>query len=117
LFPESVEDLGGLDFNDISAAASLKYLRSRSMRNPRWRDADSLGGYIQSGGSGRWSFGSPLQSYLAGCERALATYRQAKKRADPDTMDASWAEVCASVDRLLDAADRTAGRTIRPDLR
>jgi hypothetical protein len=115
-FPESLRDLGGLELEDVHAAASLKYLRDRSLRNPRWRDADRLKRYVRRGGQGNWSTGSPVESYVLAVEHALRDYGKATKRGDREAMDALWAEVLSSVDRLLDATDRTFGRPVRPDL-
>jgi hypothetical protein len=98
-----------LDNEDWFRVGSLKHLRTRSMNNPRWRNADLLARHLK-----RWDSDSPLDAQRMDAQRSVGEFRKATRRGDEAAQDERWREVRASVDRLIEDADRLAGRRI-PD--
>ena len=102
----------GLQLSDHLAVTRLKYVRQRSMRNPRWRDAEYLIKFTKRRYL-RWTPGTPLEPLRLDAERAVAAYIAAAKHKNP-LAERRWIEVRASVDRLIEEAERIAGHRIKP---
>ncbi len=105
-------EVNGLELADHLAVQRLKYVRQRSMRNPRWHDADYLAKFIKRSYL-RWDLETPLEPLRRDVEHALAAYAAAVRHTDPSAED-RWTEVQEAVDRLIDGAERLSGHRIKP---
>ena len=70
-----------VDNEDWFRIGGLKHLRTRSIINPRWRDADALARHLR-----RWDVESPVDPARGEAERAVTEYRKARKRKDEAAM-------------------------------
>ena len=100
-----------LELADVLAVQTLKKLRRRSLRNPRWRDADYLHLYLKRSYF-QWADDSPLEPKRAEVESTLHRYMQNAKRSGT-ALDDEWAAVVAAVDSLIAEAERVQGRRIK----
>jgi hypothetical protein len=106
-------DVDDLELNDWLAVKHLKYLRNRSMANSRWRDPDYVLLYVTPG-SLAWEPEGPLADYRVGVERALKTYKAAKRKGRRADLDELWSAVLGAVDELIAEAERIVGHRIKP---
>ena len=103
----------GLDFDDYYGVQRLKYLRNRSLSNPRYRDAPFVRKFVTRK-VGRWTSESPLEPLRIAVERCLDDYDRAAKREDGPKAEQAWGEMLVAVDALLAEGDRVEGRRIPP---
>lgn len=101
---------GQLPFHDAYGAARLKYLRNRSLRNPKWkRDPDQVERFLTHDEM-RWSSPSVLEPELLAARSALGRYRAAARRGGRD--DGVWSELLTALDIVLSRADELNGTKI-----
>jgi len=100
-----------LDLADHLAVQSLKYLRNRSISNPRWHDADYLKRFVDHGYL-RWQIDGPLEAPRLAVEANLRAYVTAVARTNVHD-EQCWTKVVDSVDRLIAAAEEIVGHRIR----
>ncbi|MFI7070681.1 hypothetical protein ACN27B_03040 [Micromonospora sp. WMMD754] len=101
-----------LPLADALALGELAYLRRRSLRNPRYRDAAYVRLYVTPRYL-RWSRPSALDAHLEQVRHHLAAVERLTRRQDPGA-DAAWQAALAAVDALLAEGGRLAGHRIRP---
>ncbi|WP_328343738.1 hypothetical protein [Micromonospora sp. NBC_00421] len=102
-----------LPLADVLALQKLAYLRQRSLRNPRYRNADHVRPHVKPGYL-RWSRPSIFDPHPESVQRSLAAFeRLLAKRHDPEAAHA-WQQVLTAVDRLLAEGRYRAGHGIRP---
>ena len=101
---------GQLPFRDAYGAARLKYLRNRSLRNPKWRrDPDQVERHLTHDQM-RWSSPSVLDPELLAARSALTRYRKAARRSGGD--DGLWSDMLTAVDIVLSRADELNGTKV-----
>lgn len=106
----------GLDlFGDYWRIRRLKYLRLRSLSNPRYRDSGFARKFVSRGRSvNDWSSESPLELLRAATESRLNDYDRAVKKGDGILAEGAWTAFVAAVDALIAEADRLNGSRIKP---
>ncbi|GIG59582.1 hypothetical protein Lfu02_39540 [Longispora fulva] len=102
-----------LPLADLLGVGRLKYLRQRSLRNPRWRDA----GYVRLlivPRQVRWSRPSVLDPQLAEVRATITEYQRRAAGRGVVAADSAWQEVLNAVDRLIAEGERIKGSRIAP---
>ena len=101
-----------LPLADRLALGQLAYLRQRSLRNPRYRNASYVRLYVTPRYL-QWSRPSPFDPHLDAIRGSLSAFERLAQRGGAGTDDA-WREVLAGVDLLLSEGQRRVGHRIRP---